>query len=385
MFLTFIIIYTHSICNKNRKTKDLPYCQNQIFSGYKIMTSIDRTAYPNLKATQIISQKTLTESYSLNTHELEYIQTSVRTNKLRLHFALQFKTFQNLGLFIEAEQVPKMIVNHLKRQLAVPHNLQLPFMKSTTLYRHRQSIRQYLGWASWGLNKPKSARRFAIQSAYKAAKTLNFPADIINVVIEELKINRFEIPAFSTLCRLVRHVRSRTNGILFQKTFDLLNHEKLIPTLDELLGVPEGKIHSPYQKLKEPPKSPRIKDFKEQIKVFVSGGQSNGIMEKEWNLVAEDSFSNFDRGISNQYAVELGLDYAIYQGGLMGTSRPFCEARNNKIFSRKEILKWANVDFQGKPKVYDPIVDLGGYRCRHTLDWISEELARKIAPEKFGL
>lgn len=127
-----------------------------------------------------------------------------------------------------------------------------------------------------------------------------------------------------------------------------------------------------------------FKDFKGQIKVFVTGGQSNGIMEREWNLVAEDSFSNFDRGISNQYAVELGLDYAIYQGGLMGTSRPFCEARNNKVFSRKEILKWANIDFQGKPKVYDPIVDLGGYRCRHTLDWISEELARKIAPEKFG-
>lgn len=74
------------------------------------MTSIDRTAYPSLKTTQIISQKTLSENYSLNKHELDYIQSSVRTNKLRLHFALQFKTFQNLGLFIDLEKVPQMRV-----------------------------------------------------------------------------------------------------------------------------------------------------------------------------------------------------------------------------------------------------------------------------------
>lgn len=230
------------------------------------MTSIDRTAYPNLKATQIISDKTLTENYSLNTHELEYIKNSVRSNKLRLHFALQFKIFQNLGLFIDVEQAPQMVVAHLKKQLAVPHNLHMPVLNLKTLYRHRQSIRQHFGWTPWGLKGPKSARRFAIQSAYKAAQTLNIPADIINVVIEELKINRFEIPAFSTLCRLVRHVRSRANRTLFKQTFDLLTHAKLIPILDELIVVSDDKKHSAYQMLKEPPKSPRIKDFKEQIR-----------------------------------------------------------------------------------------------------------------------
>jgi hypothetical protein len=229
------------------------------------MTSIDRTAYPNLKATQIISDITLTENYSLNMQELEYIQSSVRNKKLRLHFALQFKIFQNLGLFIDVEQAPQMIVAHLRKQLAVSHKLQIPSLNPKTLYRHRQSIRQHLGWTSWGLNGPKSARRFAIQSAYKASQTLNLPADIINVVIEKLKINRFEIPAFSTLCRLVQHVRSRVNRTLFQQTFELLTHQKLIITLDELLLIPDGKTHSNYQALKEPPKSPRIKDFKEQI------------------------------------------------------------------------------------------------------------------------
>lgn len=123
--------------------------------------------------------------------------------------------------------------------------------------------------------------------------------------------------------------------------------------------------------------------FKVQIEEFVTGGKGLGILEREWKQIAEDSFSNFDRGISNQYAVELKLDWAVYQGGLMDTTRPFCAARNNKVYSRAEILSWSSLSFDGKPKVYDPIVDLGGYRCRHTLDWISEELARDLAPEKF--
>lgn len=123
--------------------------------------------------------------------------------------------------------------------------------------------------------------------------------------------------------------------------------------------------------------------FKTQIEEFVIGGKGLGLLEREWKQIAEDSFSNFDRGISNEYAVNLKLDWAIYQGGLMDTTRPFCAARNNKVYSRAEVLSWANLSFEGKPKVYDPIVDLGGYRCRHTLDWISEELAREIAPEKF--
>lgn len=287
------------------------------------MTSIDRTAYPSLKASQIISQKTLTENYSLNAHELVYIQTSVRTSKLRLHFALQFKTFQNLGLFVDLEQIPQMIVNHIRKQLAVPHNLQLPSIKPTTLYRHRQSIREHSGWTPWGLKEPKSARRFTIQSAYKAAQTLNLPADIINVVIEELKINRFEIPAFSTLCRLVRHVRSRAHRILFQQTFDLLTKEKLIPTMDKLLIVPDGKTHSSYQTLKEPPKSPRIKDFKEQIRhhswVDTLGNMSSCLMDiskqKYLQFVQEakslDVSNLMDISVSRRYTLMACLiDYA---------------------------------------------------------------------------
>jgi hypothetical protein len=36
---------------------------------------------------------------------------------------------------------------------------------------------------------------------------MNFPADIINVTIEDLRKNKYELPAFNQLSRLVKHAR----------------------------------------------------------------------------------------------------------------------------------------------------------------------------------
>ena len=230
------------------------------------MTSIERTAYPRLNAAQIISQKTLEDNYALDRLECEHINNITRTTKLRLLYALQLKTFQTLGYFIDLEHVPQVIIAHMRKQLVIPHNIPVPSIKTTTLYRHRQSIRQYLEWTPWEEPELKAARRFAIKIAYQAAQTLNLPTDIINMVIEELKTNRFELPAFSTLCRLVRHVRARVNRAIFLRTFSLLTEAQIIPTLAELLIVPGGQLHSPYQALKQQPKSPRIGDFKDLIR-----------------------------------------------------------------------------------------------------------------------
>lgn len=230
-----------------------------------IMTSIERTAYPLLNANRAISQKTLVDSYTLSKSELDHIYNIVRTNKLRLHYALQLKTFQVLGYFIEVAEVPETIIVHIRQQMPIATNIQIPAIHATTLYRHRQYIRRYLEIVPWGPKGSKSARRVAIQVAYRSALTLTIPADIINVVIEELRNQHFELPAFSTLCRLVRHVRFRADSSIYQGVFNNLAQKSLIPILEELLKVPQGKLHSPYQTLKRSPKTPRINNFKELI------------------------------------------------------------------------------------------------------------------------
>lgn len=101
-----------------------------------------------------------------------------------------------------------------------------------------------------------------------------------------------------------------------------------------------------------------------------------------------------DREVNGTMAVELELNHAIFQGGLIKTSRPFCIERNNKVFTREEILKFGTPqdkyggytnkstgEFQGKTKTYNPITDIGGYNCRHFYSWISEELAEILRPD----
>lgn len=109
-------------------------------------------------------------------------------------------------------------------------------------------------------------------------------------------------------------------------------------------------------------------------------------------------YDKYDRQTTREYGMALGLDYAIYQGGTIEDSRDFCIERNGKVFTRDEIKAFGTPadkfggytnksagEFKGKfkpsTKVYDPETDLGGYNCRHHLDWITYELAVILRPE----
>lgn len=108
-----------------------------------------------------------------------------------------------------------------------------------------------------------------------------------------------------------------------------------------------------------------------------------GIIEN-YNIVQtrlQDAFSDYDRLLQNEYAQRLNLNYAIYQGGLIGTSRTFCDERNAGVYNKETILSWQNEDWQGKKKGHNILVDAGGYNCRHYYDWISYELAKQLNPD----
>lgn len=229
------------------------------------MTSIERTAYPYISADKSISKKTLDACYALTKEEFDHINQHVRGNRLQLNFAIQLKTFQNLGYFVDLREVPSVIADFLKKQLRLPHNL-APFYKhATTLSRHRKNIRDYLQITSWGSKRSDSAQRTAIQSAHKASQTLNYVADIINVVVEELITKRFELPSFQTLDRLVRHTRATVNAGIFQQVYKRLEEKGLLKNIEPLLILEKEETSSAYQKLKRLAKSPTVRHFKEQI------------------------------------------------------------------------------------------------------------------------
>jgi len=122
--------------------------------------------------------------------------------------------------------------------------------------------------------------------------------------------------------------------------------------------------------------------FQTQMRTLIIGdGEKPGISESVFRTVTMDMYAQNDRALTKHYADELGLDKFIFQGGLMNNTRDFCRQRNNGIFTRKEIEAWSKLSWEGKSKVYDPFLDVGGYRCKHCLDPVSDELAAEIERE----
>jgi len=125
--------------------------------------------------------------------------------------------------------------------------------------------------------------------------------------------------------------------------------------------------------------------------------KDGGLIKNLFEKTIPEPYVKIDRFIGKEYATALELNFAIYQGGTIKTSRDFCIERNNKVFSREEIMRFgtsadkfdgytdkAKGEFQGKNANYDPLQDLGGYNCRHSYDWVSDELAYYLRPELKG-
>lgn len=118
------------------------------------------------------------------------------------------------------------------------------------------------------------------------------------------------------------------------------------------------------------------------VEEFVKGsGQKLGVVDN-FNLVQnriQDTFAEYDRRLNNEYANRLNLNYFIYQGGEIKTTRDFCEERNGNVYTREEGNSWNSLQWEGKKG--NIFIDAGGYNCRHYLDWISYELAKQLRPD----
>lgn len=126
-------------------------------------------------------------------------------------------------------------------------------------------------------------------------------------------------------------------------------------------------------------------DIKVATKTLKSGivgdDEKMGFAESYYYQNANDSFSEYERISSDNYSTKLQLNYAIYQGGEIKSTRSFCESRNGKVFNRETIESWQNLDWQGKKKDHNILIDAGGYNCRHYYDWVSYALARRLDPD----
>jgi hypothetical protein len=193
------------------------------------MSSIERTAYPRFAPSHVLKAHELEQFYSLTPDELGYINQKVRAPLMQLNFAVQLKTFQRLGYFTEFKNVPEIIIEHIKKCLGQFNNNLTPhYDHEKTRYLHRSQICSYLKINRWKKNNVDGkshhpGMHLAIQVAYQSAQTMNHPADIINVVIEELIHHHYELPHFDQLNRLVKNTRSLVNRKIFKKIYQQLD------------------------------------------------------------------------------------------------------------------------------------------------------------------
>lgn len=212
------------------------------------MASIERTAYPRFKRAP--TAKELQEIYTPTPQEIEFGYQAARGVQNRLTLLVLLKAFQRLGYFPALDQIPQVIVNHVVHSLRLPPGVSVGYDNARTLYRHHRAIRAYLEVTPYG-NHP---RHVAIEAVFKAADVQDNPADLINVAIAELIKERCELPAFGTLDRLVRRVRTLVNSRFFRTVLDCLSMEEQ-RQLDRLLDTLHPSHRSDFNYLKEPPKS----------------------------------------------------------------------------------------------------------------------------------
>lgn len=132
-------------------------------------------------------------------------------------------------------------------------------------------------------------------------------------------------------------------------------------------------------------KSSGLESFKKGLKTFIEGEKNRfGLFQRHYKTFSYDVYAQLNSFTAGTYAQSLGLRYFIYNGGLIQTSRPFCVSKNGKVFSTQEAEQWKNdptLTAIDNRESYNWLIDRGGYNCRHTVDFIAEEVAFVLRPD----
>ncbi len=213
------------------------------------MTSIERTAYPRFK--RYFTPKELAEIYTPTQSEIAFAYATTQGTSHIFNLIVLLKSFQRLGYFPKLSDIPNPLINHIRGCLKLPPEIVLGYEKSKTMYRHRSAIREYLKVKDFD----KMARHTCVGTVYESALVMDNPADLINVAIGELVKQRYELPGFPTLDRLVRRVRYLVNQKIFNWVINGLD-EEYIQRLNDLLDSHLTESRTPFNNLKQLPKRP---------------------------------------------------------------------------------------------------------------------------------
>ena len=220
------------------------------------MPRIDETAYRQLKAAP--TERELRELYAPTLDECHLAMQHTTGKPALVAFLVLLKTFQYLGYAVTLSSVPMPIVSHIAKQIDCQITGQdlINYDLSGTRRRHLQVIRTHLQIVASG-----EAMREAMEQAMReACESKDEVIDLINIAIEQLIRQRFELPAISTLERTAKRIRAEiTSGLHTQITTIITPAEQ--EAIDRLFLVDSETGESTWQALKIDPQNPTLSHF----------------------------------------------------------------------------------------------------------------------------
>jgi len=256
------------------------------------MTAIERTAYPRFKRS--LTAKDLAEVYTPTPAERFLAARSTKGSVAEVSFLALLKTYQRLGRFILISEVPAPIIEHIAG-LIDPH-LDVSdldsYDSSGTRQRHIPLIRTVQQLKPYG----SAARTCLLKAMIGAARTKEDLADLINVALEELAKECFELPPFATLDKAAHHVRAITTRGLYRRVYQAIPQEART-TLDALFVVEDGARLSGWEQLKQEPASPTLTHLRDLIDHLF-------VISEQRKLLPPQLFADMAEGKVKQFATE---------------------------------------------------------------------------------
>ena len=176
--------------------------------GRVLVTSIERTAYPRFR--RLVGPAELA-MLTPTVDERVWACESTRSDGHRLALLVGLECFQRLCYFPAPDEVPVVVVALVCECLGLAESTELLVARRRTVTAHRTLVRERVGV----ICDQERARAVAAAAVRAAAVVHNQPADLINVALEALAAASLELPAFSTLDRLVGRLRSEANRVVW--------------------------------------------------------------------------------------------------------------------------------------------------------------------------
>jgi len=219
---------------------------------------------------------------------------STKGSGAEVSFLVLLKTYQRLGRFILLSEVPAPILEHIAG-LIDPY-LDVSELDgydgSGTRQRHIPLLRAVQQLKPYG----SAARTCLLKAMIGAARTKEDLADLINVALEELAKECFELPPFATLDKAAHHVRAITTRGLYRRVYQAIPQEART-ALDALFVVEDGARLSGWEQLKQEPASPTLTHLRDLIDHLF-------VISEQRKLLPPQLFTDTAEGKVKQFATE---------------------------------------------------------------------------------